>query len=865
MPVTVPPCSSTSSSCKGCGVDFPSKNAVFRHLKETNAVCLSPADYEEFLLYVVNQQREKVIVLYGYWIHPSPEPDCEQVIRNGDCVSRILMEVMEQLQADKSNEAQPSTGDDAVSTTAAKLNRSYGHISRSNIVSQEDGTGAITEVLATKLSPLPGGCGDAPTLRWIQLVNAALQTKLGGTKESIEIRVLGRQPMPIRQFNAETDVSHRRIEYLLPADFLMPVSLHPGLPSFSDGVRSRKFNTQHDDDDEAFVSVVEDSTTHLLTFCRRPSEEVLALLTRCKRQMQSLTTQVVDLDTNDEGAVFEKERHDQKRQRNRAHHNKARGGERRSEAECHEVSETKGVSDDSVTDNVVSDESKMGAKVRRRETDRKKERKYKKKSRAAAGEGKKKEKVLRRKRYHNFTPTVMAHEFLAYRRMNRFYHRATLRFDGESPPKPPINDFGEGGIVHKRQQDQRHRPFLSLSMSGDLFLTGQVCRSVGLFIALARGVFEEDFVDCVFDEKYPHLVPTPPAPTFALYAGDVFYINCEGRARAILTPRNTGQFENGWKDERTIQSVCDWQAVVRENAARAWLDQGVDPDGRLIAEKEWTETVLLPWAERAREQLKDYRLWKQSTSIGPDPVLSATLTGESIVMEASSPNAPPNSSLPLLKAIDPAVPPLFEKVLYYLRRADKSGLWPTTTPKRQLVMMSNVTKSDSGTTEPLIASLSVAHAKAKSNAEIRSSAYAFVEGHGGASGSFSLGSMPGNKCIQPKGNALFPELMKAAFELEVALCPGREPSSTIAVNRNAQFRPHTDSGAGAGQSTSLIVGLGTYSGGELVVEGDKFTIRYKAVEFDGWKQRHWTMPFLGERYSLVWFTPKGCEVVNFVR
>jgi hypothetical protein len=106
--------------------------------------------------------------------------------------------------------------------------------------------------------------------------------------------------------------------------------------------------------------------------------------------------------------------------------------------------------------------------------------------------------------------------------------------------------------------------------------------------------------------------------------------------------------------------------------------------------------------------------------------------------------------------------------------------------------------------------------------------------------------------------------MKAAFELEAALCPNREPSSTIAVNRNAQFRPHTDSGAGAGQSTSLIVGLGTYTGGELMVEGKKHDIRYKGIEFDGWKERHWTMPFLGERYSLVWFTPKGCEGINFV-
>ena len=112
---------------------------------------------------------------------------------------------------------------------------------------------------------------------------------------------------------------------------------------------------------------------------------------------------------------------------------------------------------------------------------------------------------------------------------------------------------------------------------------------------------------------------------------------------------------------------------------------------------------------------------------------------------------------------------------------------------------------------------------------------------------------------QPASNAAFPMLVKAAFALERALLPDRAPSSTIAVNRNAQFRPHTDSGAGAGQSLSLIVALGDFAGGELMVEGAKEDIRYRPVEFDGWKQRHYTLPFAGEGFSLVWFTPKGCE------
>jgi hypothetical protein len=54
----------------------------------------------------------------------------------------------------------------------------------------------------------------------------------------------------------------------------------------------------------------------------------------------------------------------------------------------------------------------------------------------------------------------------------------------------------------------------------------------------------------------------------------------------------------------------------------------------------------------------------------------------------------------------------------------------------------------------------------------------------------------------------------------------------------------------------MIVGLGDYAGGELFVEGRTFDIRYKAIEFDGWKLRHWTNRFNGERFSLVWFTPE---------
>lgn len=411
--------------------------------------------------------------------------------------------------------------------------------------------------------------------------------------------------------------------------------------------------------------------------------------------------------------------------------------------------------------------------------------------------------------------------------MDRLYHRACLRF-------PSLDT-------------SCNKPFFVLSLTGDIFLTGQVLRIIGVFLALANGLIDTEFVDCVFDEAYPHLIPTPPALPLGMVAAEAYYMTWEGKIKAILSARNTDRYPDGFNKLSTLQRVKDWQDLVYHEMAKRWLVDGRDgASGRLLIEKQWTEEVLRPWALDAKNYLQAYRVWKQSRS-------------DNKVVEATAPPAGNEdtgaiSVLPLA-TVDSNIPELYGKVMYQLRKIDETGTWPSTTLKRQLVMVStNKTDKEATTSE----SLSMAHMKAKNNKESRSSAYSFTEGQGGASGSFSVGFMPGGINKQPKSNFLFPELVHAAFELETKLYPDRA-SSTIAINRNAQFRPHTDSGAGAGQSTSLIVGLGTYTGGELMVEGEKHDIRYRAIEFNGWTQRHWTMPFSGERYSLVWFTPKGCE------
>jgi FkbM family methyltransferase len=111
-----------------------------------------------------------------------------------------------------------------------------------------------------------------------------------------------------------------------------------------------------------------------------------------------------------------------------------------------------------------------------------------------------------------------------------------------------------------------------------------------------------------------------------------------------------------------------------------------------------------------------------------------------------------------------------------------------------------------------------------------------------------------------QGNQIFPDLVNAVFSLECELIAQgalahRSPSTHCAINYNAEFTPHLDSGARGGDDVSLIVGMGDYQGGRLIVDGKFCDIRYQPLEFDGWNQWHWTETFQGDRFTLVFFTP----------
>lgn len=110
----------------------------------------------------------------------------------------------------------------------------------------------------------------------------------------------------------------------------------------------------------------------------------------------------------------------------------------------------------------------------------------------------------------------------------------------------------------------------------------------------------------------------------------------------------------------------------------------------------------------------------------------------------------------------------------------------------------------------------------------------------------------GKRCLPPD---LSRQSWKNAYLHHLLMEYAREnikiPFTSIQVNQNMTCASHKDKG---NIGISAIVAFGDYEGGELVVEGVKHDIKNKIFLFDGSLQEHYTAPFTGTRYSLVYHT-----------
>jgi hypothetical protein len=347
-----------------------------------------------------------------------------------------------------------------------------------------------------------------------------------------------------------------------------------------------------------------------------------------------------------------------------------------------------------------------------------------------------------------------------------------------------------------------------LEFRGDEFMPQQIRRVVGTLVAISHGWLPSDMLDA--STSATQFLETALAPTGRLYlAGLRFHFD---------------EMRTGGK------TLFESDAIGRV-ATRGSVRSDEDEGSSSTEDFAWTQHLLLQGTKMHRSEESK---WLEELRVLVAPRIRhqlARLTTCSLQMGSAD-------SGEKLTAC-PGVPAEYSLTLQLLRDIVSSKAWPATTAARSCVILSKEIEYNSS--------------------------------HISTGGSFTvlnpnlINESNLGKSL-PLGNVLFPELAKAVFHLETRLSQHQQRTATdhhsevrhsshCAINCNAQFTPHVDSGRGAGQSLSMIVGLGHYQGGELAVEGSFHNIQYRPLEFDGWKMRHWTLPFEGERFSLVWFTP----------
>ena len=100
---------------------------------------------------------------------------------------------------------------------------------------------------------------------------------------------------------------------------------------------------------------------------------------------------------------------------------------------------------------------------------------------------------------------------------------------------------------------------------------------------------------------------------------------------------------------------------------------------------------------------------------------------------------------------------------------------------------------------------------------------------------------------------------KPMYELAKKVMKKFKPNfkfTSIQFNKNHKSAKHKDA---KNATDSYIIGLGDYTGGELRIwdEDNKtykdFNIKNRWLRFNGAKHYHQTLPFKGERYTLVYY------------
>ena len=101
----------------------------------------------------------------------------------------------------------------------------------------------------------------------------------------------------------------------------------------------------------------------------------------------------------------------------------------------------------------------------------------------------------------------------------------------------------------------------------------------------------------------------------------------------------------------------------------------------------------------------------------------------------------------------------------------------------------------------------------------------------------------------------YPELNEY-FKFFSVLYMGDFKFNQVVINKNFKIGRHKDK---KNVGESYIIGLGDYTGGELVIEDNEkekkiIDIKNNPYTFNGSEKYHYVLPFEGERFSLVFYS-----------
>lgn len=340
-----------------------------------------------------------------------------------------------------------------------------------------------------------------------------------------------------------------------------------------------------------------------------------------------------------------------------------------------------------------------------------------------------------------------------------------------------------------------------IEFSGDGFVLGQIPRIISSVVAMTNGWVPSSFFD--YTTRPDVYLPAPSMVPFL--RNRMYFHTARYHFHELTAIGSTETSDQPDPVNAGTDKEVEWEMELRNNMLNE------TPFVHKEVENEW----LIELRNNCNDIRSEMKLILSDTDGQLPQSVDVTLQEDE------------------LNELSPVPDESYDIVLNTLRDIVRSNRWPATSGARSKVIKA------SGSSENILTT------KKGSVGSVFP---------GVSSGSFTivndelLGKHSGIPL--PHANGLFPDLVKEVFDLEKRIIdeneaplPGakgmqrtsphskRLPSTHCAVNRNAQFTPHVDSGRGLGQAFSMIVGLGDYIGGETLVEGTPYGIRYNPLEF----------------------------------